>query len=195
MADPERYDLESLPELAEVWLRRHGAALAAKWASIASRDPTLPPTLAAALEEVLAILDNDQDGGAIKADRLSATRDDGDPYADLSELSRAFSLGDMPGTVKQQVPPHGAGNALAASEAEVLRVRFAEREATIRDLRARLDREAEQRQREAEESRREADERLRKADERLREAHESRRLSSPLPDQRSRPWWRRWFLR
>jgi hypothetical protein len=49
---------------------------------------------------------------------------------------------------------------------------IAAHEATIRDLRARLDAEAE---------------------ERRREAGQRRRLVALLADQRPRPWWRRWF--
>jgi hypothetical protein len=106
---------------------------------------------------------------AIKAGRLSAARGDDGSYAiDPSELARVFPLtGDGTGTVKQSVPHNGAGTypAPLPGEVEGLRLLLAEREETIRDLRARLDREAEER----------------------------RALIAILTDQRRRSWWRRWF--
>jgi len=85
---------------------------------------------------------------AIKAGKLSASRGEDGSYAiDPSELARVFPLtGDIPGTVKQSVPGNGAGTypATAPGEFEGLRLLLAEREETIRDLRARLDREAEE---------------------------------------------------
>jgi len=88
---------------------------------------------------------------AIKAGKLSASRGEDGSYAiDPSELARVFPLtGDIPGTVKQSVPGNGAGTypATAPGEFEGLRLLLAEREETIRDLRARLDREAEERRR------------------------------------------------
>jgi hypothetical protein len=63
----------------------------------------------------------------------------------------------------------------SASLAELLVERdrlLAEREETLRDLRARLDAAAEERRREAE---------------------ERRRLLALLANKRERPWWRRWF--
>jgi excisionase family DNA binding protein len=113
---------------------------------------------------------------AIKAGRLSATRGEGGNYLiDESELARVYPLaGDGTGTMKQLVPPNGAGTSPATlpGEVEGLRLLLAEREGTIRDLRARLDGETEERRREAE---------------------ERRRLLALLADQRVRPWWRRWF--
>jgi hypothetical protein len=106
---------------------------------------------------------------AIKAGRLSATRGEDGSYAiDPSELARVFPLtGDITGTMKQSVPHNGAGTypAMSSGEIEGLRLLLAEREETIRDLRARLDAEAEER----------------------------RRLIAILTDDRRRPWWRRWF--
>lgn len=104
---------------------------------------------------------------AIKAGRLSASRGEAGSYLiDPSELARVFPLaGDMAGTVKQVVPSNGAGKYPATSPGEVdaLQRLLADREATIRDLRHRLDQEAEER----------------------------RRLLAILTDRRS--WWRRWF--
>ena len=73
--------------------------------------------------------------------------------------------GDSTGTMKQLVPPDGAGAypAISTGEVEGLRALLAEREVTIRDLRSRLDREVEER----------------------------RHLIALLTDRR--PWWRRWF--
>ena len=75
--------------------------------------------------------------------------------------------GDSTGTMKQLVPPDGAGTypPISPGEVEGLRALLAEREVTIRDLRSRLDREAEER----------------------------RALMAILTDQSRRPWWRRWF--
>lgn len=106
---------------------------------------------------------------AIKAGRLSAIRgDDGSYTIDPSELVRVFPLtGDIPGTVKQSVPHNGAGTypaTTAPGEMEGLRLLLSEREETIRDLRARLDAEAEER----------------------------RKLTAILTGPR-RSWWRRWF--
>jgi hypothetical protein len=72
----------------------------------------------------------------------------------------------MPGTMKQSVSPKGAGTspAITPGEMEGLRLLLAERGETIRDLRARLDRETEERR------------------------HLITLLTGP-----SRPWWRRWF--
>jgi excisionase family DNA binding protein len=106
---------------------------------------------------------------AIKAGRLSSTRGEGGGYLiDPSELARVFPLtGDMTGTMKQVVPHNGAGTYPETSPGEVegLRLLLAEREGTIRDLRTRLDAEAEER----------------------------RRLIAILTDDRRRSWWRRWF--
>jgi hypothetical protein len=103
---------------------------------------------------------------AIHAGKLSATRnDDGSYQIDESELVRVFPVpGSMAGTMQQLVPRNGAGAdpVISPGEVEGLRALLAEREATIRDLRARLDQEAEER----------------------------RRLTAVLTDRRP-PWWRR----
>jgi hypothetical protein len=70
--------------------------------------------------------------------------------------------------VKQLEPGNGAGADPATVEA--WRELVAEQRETIRDLRARLDAEAEERRRQAE---------------------ERRQLQAMLTDRR--PWWRRWF--
>jgi excisionase family DNA binding protein len=74
---------------------------------------------------------------AIKAGRLSATRGEGGNYLiDESELARVYPLaGDGTGTMKQLVPPNGAGTSPATlpGEVEGLRLLLAEREGTIRD--------------------------------------------------------------
>jgi hypothetical protein len=100
---------------------------------------------------------------AIKAGRVSAVRvEDGSYLIDPSELVRVFPLaGTDPGTMKQSVPHNGPGT--SSGESEALRLLLAEREETIRDLRAQRDRDAEER----------------------------RQLLSMLVDRR--PWWRRWF--
>ena len=104
---------------------------------------------------------------AIKSGRISANRsEDGSYSIDPAELARVFPLtGDSTGTMKQLVPPDGAGAypAISPGEVEGLRALLAEREVTIRDLRSRLDREVEER----------------------------RHLIALLTDRR--PWWRRWF--
>jgi hypothetical protein len=125
---------------------------------------------------------------AIKAGKLSASRGEDGSYAiDPSELARVFPLtGDIPGTVKQSVPGNGAGTfpVTPPGEFEGLRLLLAEREETIRDLRARLDREAEER---------------RRLSERLTALLTSRQAGSvpstggrppELPAPRRRSWWR-----
>jgi hypothetical protein len=106
---------------------------------------------------------------AIKAGRLSAARGEDGSYAiDPSELACVYPLtGDSTGTMKQSVPHNGTGTypAISPGEMEGLRLLLSEREETIRNLRHRLDREAEER----------------------------RALIAILTDQRRRPWWRRWF--
>jgi hypothetical protein len=82
-----------------------------------------------------------------------------------AELSRIYPLTGKPnGTMKQSVPGEPAGASLAELLVERDRL-VAEQAETIRDLRHRLDREAEER----------------------------RQLIAILTDQRRRPWWRRWF--
>jgi hypothetical protein len=125
---------------------------------------------------------------AIQAGRLSATKNDDGSYAiDPAELARVFPrAGDRAGTVKQSVLPNGAGNQPASvGEVEGLRAllaerdsRLAEKDASIADLRHRLDREAEDR---------------RQAQAQLAAAQE--RVAALLTDQRTVPpparrsWW------
>jgi hypothetical protein len=118
---------------------------------------------------------------AMKTGRLSYTQDEaGDRRIDVAELERVFGIkkvadsadhfsrggnGASPASNAQPVASH------VTHEPESERVIAAQREAmermdaTIRDLRARLDREAEER----------------------------RSLIAILTDQRRRPWWRRWL--
>lgn len=110
---------------------------------------------------------------AIKAGRLSAGRSDGGGYAiDPAELHRVYpATGGVNPTMKRSDTVDGPG-APPSPETVALHRLLAEREETIRDLRARLDTEVAERHREAE---------------------ERRRLMAMLTDQRTRPWWRRWF--
>lgn len=111
---------------------------------------------------------------AIKAGKLSVgRRDDGSYSIDPAELARAYPLtGDIAGPMKRSGPGNGAGTdpAILPGEVDGLRLLLAEREETIRDLRQRLDREAEERRAMAE---------------------ERRQLLALLTGPR-RPWWRRW---
>ena len=125
---------------------------------------------------------------AIKSGRLSASRGEGGSYAiDPAELARVFPLtGYDPGTMKQSGPPNGAGTYPATSpgEMEGLRLLLAEREETIRDLRARLDRSEIERAR---------------VQERLtgllthRQAGSVPQVAPANPAQLRQPWWRRLF--
>jgi hypothetical protein len=103
---------------------------------------------------------------AIKRGLISATKAaDGSYEIDPSELSHVFQLsGNGAGTMKQSVTDERDGVSLVQLLAERDRL-VVEQAETIRDLRARLDREAEER----------------------------RQLIAILTDQRRRPWWRRWF--
>jgi hypothetical protein len=88
----------------------------------------------------------------IKAGRLSANRnEDGSYQIDPSERARVFPFfaGDITDTLKQLVSLNGAGAdpVISPREVEGLRLLLAEREQTIRDLRHRLDAEAEERRR------------------------------------------------
>jgi hypothetical protein len=86
---------------------------------------------------------------AFKLGRLSARNESGGYEIDPSELSRVFPYfaGDITGTLKQLVSPNGAtaDPAISPGEAKGLRALVAEQRETIRDLRARLDAEAEER--------------------------------------------------
>jgi hypothetical protein len=121
---------------------------------------------------------------AIKSGKLSAGRaTDGSYEIDAAELARVFPLaGHSAGTMKQFVPPDGAGvdmlmsPALSELERDALQARITEQAETIRDLRTRLDA---------------ADQRV------MAEVEERRRLLALLTDQRVWPrglfGWRRWF--
>ena len=106
---------------------------------------------------------------AIRSGRLSASRTATGAFAiDESELARVFQVsGNGGGTMLRAVPGEADGTSQATLRVERDRL-LAEREdlrETIRDLRHRLDSEVEER----------------------------RRLLAMLTDQRTRPWWRRWF--
>jgi hypothetical protein len=108
----------------------------------------------------------------VKSGKLSAIRNaDGSLAIEASELFRVYepvSQSTRPSNGKwhesQPLPPT-AGTGFEHREIELLRERVAADAETIRDLRARLDREAEER----------------------------RALIAILTDQRRRPWWGRWF--
>jgi hypothetical protein len=82
---------------------------------------------------------------AIENGRLSASRnDDGSYEIDPAELHRAFpSHSDGSGTMARSVTVNGTGGLQV--EVEMLRERLTEKDDVIRDLRARLDAEAEER--------------------------------------------------
>ena len=118
---------------------------------------------------------------AIKAGRLSATRNEAGGYTiDPAELDRVFPFitGDRAGAMKQ-VAPGSNGTGSVVGEDEGLRLLLAEREETIRDLRARLD-DMCTRLDASETERRQLSDRL------------AGLLKPPAPEYRP-PWWRRWF--
>jgi hypothetical protein len=113
---------------------------------------------------------------AIKSGRISASRSEAGNYViDPAELARVYPLtSERTSDMEQSVTPNGPVSEPGGSpgEVETLRAVVAERDRTIarqddtiRDLRSRLDREAEER----------------------------RMLMAILTDQSRRPWWRRWF--
>jgi hypothetical protein len=106
---------------------------------------------------------------AIKNGKLSAIRTASGAYEiDPAELARVFPFaGNIAGTMTQLVPGNGTDTdgAISPGEAKALHRVIAEQAETIRDLRARLDSEVEQR----------------------------RHMLTLLTDQRRRSWWRRWF--
>jgi hypothetical protein len=109
---------------------------------------------------------------AVKTGRVSATRsDNGGWLIDPAELHRVFPPGvsrDGAGAGPRdnlQPPANGPDRFGERGETALLRERIADQAETIRDLRARLDSEVEER----------------------------RRLLALLTDQRVRPWWRRWL--
>ena len=106
---------------------------------------------------------------AIKAGKLSASRTAIGAYEIAeSELARVFPFaGDMAGTMKRSEPGDGAASypAISPGEAQALHRVIAEQAETIRDLRHRLDADAEER----------------------------RRLMVLLTGPARVSWWRRWF--
>jgi hypothetical protein len=122
---------------------------------------------------------------AIAKGRLSASRDETGAYViDPAELHRVYAVPvSGNGHVKQSVPGEPAGTSLEALhvERDLYRALAEEREATIRDLRARLDAEAEER---------------RRVQERLTGLLTHRRPGSVPPAGGAvvrQTWWRRWF--
>jgi hypothetical protein len=85
---------------------------------------------------------------AIKSGRLSAAKSENGSYTiDPAELHRVYPLtGEPASDMKQPVTPNGpvASPGTSAGEVAALRELLAEREETIRDLRARLDHEGEE---------------------------------------------------
>ena len=110
---------------------------------------------------------------AIKSGKICAIRgEDGSYTIDPAELVRVYPLtGSANPDMQRSVTLNGPVPS-PSLELVALHRLLAEREETIRDLRARLDGEAEARRRDAE---------------------ERRMLMSLLTDQSRRPWWRRWF--
>ena len=88
---------------------------------------------------------------AIKSGRMSAVRSPDGSYAiDPSELARCYPLtGELPGDMERSEPRNAPVSEPGASPGEVaaLHARIAEQAETIRDLRTRLDSEAEERRR------------------------------------------------
>ena len=118
---------------------------------------------------------------AIKRGLISATKTiDGSYQIDPAELSRVFQLAsNSSGTMKQSVPGDGNAESLARLLAERDRLVMEQAE-TIRDLRSRLDAEADER---------------RRVQERLT-ALLTHRSSSSVPAAQATAqvsWWRRWF--
>ena len=105
--------------------------------------------------------------GAMKVGRLSYTVDEtGERRIDTAELDRVFPIkinGASADALAQPVQSHGAHDGESERVIAAQRETIERQDATIRDLRARLDRETEER----------------------------RRLIAMLVDRR--PWWRRWF--
>jgi hypothetical protein len=106
---------------------------------------------------------------AVKAGRLSASRTKNGTFAiDPAELSRVYPVNGNGSVTMGRSATGGATHEPAVSLADLLAERnrlVTEQAETIRRLWERLDAEAEER----------------------------RRLIAVLTDQRSRPWWRRWF--
>ena len=128
---------------------------------------------------------------AIKAGKLSAGRGEDASYViDPAELARVFPIpgagGAGTGPMEQCEPGNGPDPHRGADEG--LRLLLAEREATIRDLRARLDAAGEDLRREAEE-RREVQRKLTA----LLTHRQSGTVPAVQPAVDRVPWWRRWF--
>jgi hypothetical protein len=106
---------------------------------------------------------------AMKTGRLSYTVDAaGERRIDTAELDRVFPIkgnGASPDAMAQPVQSKVTHEPESERVIAAQRETIAQQDATIRDLRARLDAEAEER----------------------------RKLIAILTDQRVRPWWRRWF--
>jgi hypothetical protein len=147
---------------------------------------------------------------AIKSGRLSASRaDDGSYRIDPAELERVYPVtGSLNGQGRRDETP------VDISELTLWRTLATEREATIRDLRARLD-ASENDRRQIEAERRQLSERLHglltvnRAPNDAPAAHNARQTASPATGNASNdapapsassglaiprsPWWRRWF--
>ena len=108
----------------------------------------------------------------MKTGRLSFTVGEaGERRIDTAELDRVFGV-RVNGATADAMAPSMQRHVTPVREIEALQRLLDDRETTYRDLRARLDAEAEERRRLVE-----------------REAEERRRLLALLTDQRSRPWW------
>jgi hypothetical protein len=119
----------------------------------------------------------------IKAGRVSAGRNpDGSPAIDDSELCRVFSPVSRDNGLRDDPQPLGNG----AGTTERVHETPAQRFADSLELRERLARAETER-----DLLRELVADLRAM--RNAEVEERRRLLAMLTDQRSRPWWRRWF--
>jgi predicted site-specific integrase-resolvase len=121
---------------------------------------------------------------AMKAGRLSFTLDDaGERRIDTAELDRVFGLKTANGASLEAIASDVHRNATHVREIELLTQQLTDRDATIRDLRSRLDAEAEER---------------RRAQERLTALLTHRQAGSVPSVQQSAsgprvPWWRRWL--
>ena len=122
---------------------------------------------------------------AVRAGRLSASRTDaGGWLIEVAELHRVYPpivSRDGPGDGRRDTTQPLA-NGSEPGETAALRERIAEQAETIRDLRARLDAEAEER---------------RRLSERLTGLLERHRTTGSVPaagGDVSRPWWRRWLI-
>ena len=123
---------------------------------------------------------------AMKAGRLSFTLDGtGERQIDTTELARVFGLKTTNGAGSGAIASDVQWNATHVREVELLTQQLADRDTTIRDLRSRLDAEAEER---------------RRVQERLTALLTHRQAGSVSAVQKvetvsdlRRPWWRGWF--